>query len=38
MKINVDANVKNWLAKVDAINDLFGILVFVIVNVRLLKL
>ena len=33
MKINVDVNVKNKLIKVYAINDLFGILVIVILNV-----
>ena len=31
--INLDMNVKNWLSKVDVIMDLFGILVYVNVNV-----
>ena len=30
---NADENVKNWLTKVDVTKDLFGILVFVNVNV-----
>ena len=32
--INADVKVKNWLAKVDVIMDLFGILVHVIMNVK----
>ena len=30
---NEDVNAKNWLTKVDVIKDLFGIIVFVNVNV-----
>ena len=33
MEINTDVNAKNWLTKVYAIKDLFGILVVVNVNV-----
>ena len=33
MMINVDANVKNWLIKVYAIEDMFAILVIVSVSV-----
>ena len=33
MKINADVNIKNWLTKMYAIKDLFGIQVNVSVNV-----
>ena len=32
-RVDLDVNVKNWLTKVDAINDLFGIIGVVNVNV-----
>ena len=32
IKINVNVNAKNWLTKVYVVNDLFGILVTVNVN------
>ena len=33
IKINADVNVKNWFTKEDVVKDLFGILVFVNLNV-----